>query len=172
MPDSYPPPEEESHSPAVQYAAYPRPGMFPAYGNPEKLKALSDGYHGLTLVFLMNVALMIAVQVVAVALLETGVLIGLFGFAFLLIGVSTYPFNKKIAFGKGWTDRAAIMASVLMALNSALFCGIIGFFVMQMIAAAEIKAYGVRSGILGFKRRDVMARVQELRAQQPAAQPF
>lgn len=71
-----------------------------------------------------------------------------------------------IAYGKGWDPSAAMLASVLMGLNSALCCGIIGYVVMQQIASMEMKRYGIPAGFFGIRKAIVTARVAELRAQE------
>lgn len=166
MSESLPPDEE------IQYAVYPRRSGIPINGSADKLQALYDGYYGINLAFLLNVAIVIVVPSVAAAYWETGVILGLVGFGFLLIGVITYPFTKKIAYGKGWSEGAGVFAAVLLALNSICFCGVVGYLTMQLIAAGEIQAYGISRGLLGFKRTDVVLRIQELRNQQTTPPPF
>jgi hypothetical protein len=172
MSDGIPPPQEDPNTPPVQnFAAYPRGGPHPVHGSPEKLQALMEGYYGLNWVFILNVALAISANVIAASAGGVGAYLGFLGFLFVVVALTSYPMNKKIAFGKDWAPGTALVASILMGLNSALFCGIIGFVVMQIIAAGEIKAYGVKSGAFGFKKKDVLAKIEELRSK-PPTQPF
>ena len=161
---------ETPPEPPPQYVAYPRAQIAP-YGSAERLKALFDGYSYLNRIFILNVALAIAsralgetagtpeiwLMIVAVQVLVMG----------LVIGFATYPGNKKIAFGAGWPPGLGVLASVLMGLNSALCCGIIGYVVMQQIAINHMKRYGLKTAFLGgIKRPQVELAVAQLRAQE------
>lgn len=172
-----PNPEPTPEAPPPQYAAYPRGEGIPMNGSAEKLQALADGYFGLNTVFIINIVLAIGTRALTAAPVATmEEVIGRFAIVVLamlaIIGFLTYPHNKKIAFGKNWSNGAAILASVLMGLNSALCCGIIGYVVMQTIAMGEIKNYGLKGGFLGLKKKDIQARIDQIRAQQPPMQPF
>lgn len=147
---------------------YARPGQGSHYGSAEKIRALYDGYNGLSVVFLINVILAVGSNFALgsptspdAALVTFGVLILGLG---LLVGFLTYPQNRKIGFGCGWAPSQAILASVLMGINSALCCGIIGYVVLQGIAVKEMKKYGLKTGFLGFKKKDVIAKIQEMEA--------
>jgi hypothetical protein len=167
-----PPPNEPNEPPSAppQFAAYPRGPEIAPYGSFEKLQALSDGYFGLNNVFLVNVLLAIGSRA-----LQLGprtpeqawmMIIGAVVVMGLIIGVMSFPFNRKIAIGKGWTDGHAILASVLMGLNSALCCGLIGYIVMQSIASSEMKKYGISAAGLGLKKKVVQERIAQMKAQQ------
>src|SRR5579859_7496136 len=146
--------------PEGQYAQYYRPGQS-SYGSSDRLQGLVDGYFGLNNVFLINVGLVIGLNVLIQSLFRSmppdrdaiTVLLVWVG-AIVVIGISigflTYPSNKKIAYGKDWPPSNATLASVLMGLNSALCCGVIGYVVMQQLAMAEMKKYGVKAGF-GFR---------------------
>lgn len=177
---SEPPPPFDTGNPPPDYSGYyVRPALIPSL-NADKLQALADGYFGLNLVFLLNVALALGLNAL-LGLSRQGevalaALLGGAAFVFLAIAGCSFPFNRKIAFGMGWNSGMAVLASLLMGLNSAFCCGIIGYVVMQQIAFVEIKKYGVRKGPFGIRKRDVAVRVAELRAeelhrQSPAAQP-
>lgn len=91
----------------------------------------------------------------------------------LVVGFATYPQNKKIGYGCGWAPSWPVVASVLMGLNSALCCGIIGYIVMQQFAAQEMKKYGLKTGFGGVRKREVVALVAELhRVAQPMSGPY
>ncbi|MFI5386850.1 MAG: hypothetical protein ACHQ50_12115 [Fimbriimonadales bacterium] len=93
-------------------------------------------------------------------------------FVGIVIGFCTYPYNKKIGFGCDWSPASPIVASMLMGLNSALCCGIIGYIVMQQIAATEMKKYGLKTGFGGIRKKHVAAVVAQLRANaQPVPPP-
>src|SRR5689334_15737872 len=126
------PPQE----PPQQYAAYPRGGPVAGqYGSADQLQALSDGYFGLNTVFVLNLVLAFASRAgTATAKDPATALAILGGFVLvtgLVVGFCTYPYNKKIAYGANWNPGMAVLASVLMALNSALCCGIVGYVVVQ-----------------------------------------
>jgi hypothetical protein len=160
--------------PPLQYSNYPRgQGV---YGSPERLQALSDGYFGLNLVFGLNVVLVIAARAAqltvassstvdpATMLLVICVSLGVIGFA---VGFCTYPFNKKIGYGCGWSPAGPVIASVLMGLNSAFCCGIIGYVVVQQIAGQEIKRYGIKTGFFGLRKKEIAAVIASMRAHPP-----
>lgn len=150
-----------------QYVGYTRPGGH--YGSAERLQSLADGYFGMNLAFIITIVFVIGTRVAAASLVnpETVNPFMILGFIYaipvLIVAFVTYPYNKKIAFGAGWRDGSAILASALMGLN-VLCCGIVGFIVMQMLAGAEIKKYGIPTGFFGLKKRDILARVAQLKA--------
>jgi len=156
-PDSGPPP---------QFAAYPRPQF---YGDPSKLQALSDGYFGLNTVFLYNFGLAILLNVVGrIPNFEFGLILFLISIPLigLVVGYLSYPKNKLIGYGCNWSKHGPLTASILMGLNSALCCGIIGYVVVQNIALKEMRKYGVRGGAFGLRKRDVQAVVDALNSEQ------
>ncbi|MEQ1822327.1 MAG: hypothetical protein ABL949_07450 [Fimbriimonadaceae bacterium] len=158
-------------------AAYYRPGAdgSPAYGSADKLQALSDGYFGLNPIFGLNVLFALGSNVMIrtaspdnVAMIAIGVIVVMFVSILFL----TLPKNKQTAYGKGWSDSNAILASVLMGLNSALCCGVIGYIVMQNIALTEIKRYGIKGGsFFGLKEKDVEAHIAAMRTAPRGVQP-
>ena len=168
-----PPPidPQEPTTPPPQFAAYPRGPEIPPYGSVEKLQALSDGYFGLNNVFVLNIVLSLASRVLPIQAENPKealtLLIGIVVVFFFLIGGLTFPFNRKIAIGKDWPAGYAVLASVLMGLNSALCCGIIGYIVMQQIASAEMKKYGLTFSLFGLKKKDVQARIAQMKGQMP-----
>lgn len=94
----------------------------------------------------------------------------------LIVAFLTYGPNKKIGEGLGWSPSGAVVASVLMGLNSALCCGIIGYVVMQNIALVEMKKFGLKGGgLFGLRKKDVDIAIESLRTQEanmpPSAYP-
>jgi hypothetical protein len=178
QPEQPPQPEQPfaQPPPAADYSGhYPRYEAA-AYGTPERLQALADGYFGLNWVFLLNVVMAISTRAIPAvapdADLALPLLLGAYGAIFLVVAFATFPFNRKIATGKGWDTSAAVLASFLMGLNSALCCGIIGYVVMQSIAAGEMKRYGLKSGFFGLRKADVERRIAELRQAPPPTTGF
>ncbi len=147
--------------PPPKYVAYPRGETGLLYGSADKLQALGEGYFGLNMAFFLNVLLAVGVTLLA----QAGWIAYLLGVLaiFLLIAFLTYPYNRKIAFGKGWADGYAVLTSVLMGLNSALCCGIIGYVVMQQFASSEMKRYGLASGAFGIRKNVWRAMVEQRR---------
>lgn len=154
-----PPPVPPEQPP--NYAAYYRGD---ANVDPNKLRLLKEGYFGLNTVFLVNILMAVGANVA----FRSSEDLGLFAIAvivvFVAIGLLTYPQNKKIGEGLGWAPSSAVLASVLMGLNSALCCGIIGYMVVQSMALKGMKAYGVTAGIFGLKKSVVEQRIAELEA--------
>jgi len=158
-----PPPGPEG---PPSYTPYPR-GQGTVAGTADQLASLRDGYFGLNRAGLITFVLVIGLNVVwATAPAESKLLyIGL-GYPAVMVvsGLSSYPYNKKIAFGAGWNPGIAILASALSAMFSCICWGLLGLIVMQMVAAAQIKKFGVRSGAFGLKKDMINARIEELRA--------
>lgn len=138
-------------SPAPKFAAYPR-NDGSRYGTADKLEALGKGYFGLNLVFLINVVIAVASNSVIQGDLTRYTWVA--GAMFLLIGGLSFPSTKCIGIGKGWPEWGAIVASILLGLNSALFCGIVGFIVMLQIASSEMKKYGLDTKLLSVNKGD------------------
>lgn len=135
---------------------------------------MAEGYFGLNWVFIGNVIILITVNICygvsnsgyrAFLYVALGLLAGLFAY----VTFASLPLNKKIAYGKGWPPSNAIVASILMALNSVICCGAIGYVVMQMIAGAEIKKYGVKQGAFGYRNKQIQQRIEQMREEQRAA---
>ena len=97
-----------------------------------------------------------------------GLLIGLIAITFILVLVLTLPHNKKIGEGLGWSPSGHIVASSLMALNSAICCGIIGYVVVQSMAAKKFKEAGAPRGFFGYKKVELYAFIDQLGMQNPA----
>lgn len=173
-----PPIQDPNQVPPEQFANYPRGAQAAMYGSADRLLALYEGYSGLNYVFLLNVVLVIAGRVLTLAPIwndgSPEIVLIFYGVYFVVlfaaIGACSHPQNKKIAFGKDWPPSNAVIASVLTALFSWLCCGLFGYAVMQQIALNEMKKYGIRGG-LGLKKRDVLARVEEIRAQEATMRP-
>lgn len=165
----------------TRYAQYHRPGD--ELPDPAKLRALGDGYFGLSWVFVVNILLALplgifintsepanADEATKLALLYlAGVVV-----IFVTISTLTYFQNKKIGVGLDWSPALVIIVSILMGLNSALCCGVIGYAVVQTIASNKIKkVYGVKLGMFST-RKLINARVAELerlRAARASGQP-
>ena len=157
-----PPPNDPSRPPPPQYAGYTRPSLVP--GGPDDLQALADGYFGLNNIFVFNIVWVVAFNAYSRSAPTNFTILFIFvGVTVLLIGGLTYPYNKKIAQGMRWSPSAAGVASLLMGLNSALCCGIIGYVVMQSIAAKEMRKYGVTGGAFGMKKKLVQAVIDRMR---------
>ena len=152
-----------SEIPPQQFAAYPRAESLVNPEAADKLQALFSGYSVLSFVFIMNIAFAFVESYCVQSgnlNLGLGAVVGMV----VIIAASTYPSNKKIGYGLGWSPSASIVASILMGINSAFCCGIIGYLVMQSLAAKGIAKAGVRRRWHGgFTKKDVRARIAELR---------
>lgn len=130
--------------------------------------------------FLINIVLAIAINVATGGLASlspnspAGALsayaIGI-GIMFLAITFLSLPANRKIGFGKGWGPSGPLLASILMGLNSALCCGIIGYVVVQQIAYTEMKRYGITPTFMGIRRQQVEERIREMQAMAQSGAP-
>ncbi len=131
-----------------------------------RLRALRDGYFGLNWIFILNVVLVFSFRgVIAVSKDQdelAGALLGMVIILFVIIAAATYPANRKIAIGRQWNPGIAALASILMGLNSALCCGLIGYVIMQSLAASEMRKYGIKPGFFSMRQKDVDAKIAEL----------
>lgn len=134
------------------FAEYPR--NTPAYGSVAQLRSLAEGYFGLSRVFAINIGIVIATNLLSRSGSLSLALIGLILLGVgVLIAILTYGPNKKIGEGAGWSPAQPVIASILMGINSALCCGIIGYAVMQSIAANHMKPYGIKLGAFASKKK-------------------
>lgn len=172
IPPIQPPGDQESQAP--QYAAYPRYQSATVYGDPDKLQALSDGYFGLNIAFLFNVLFAVAANGVVTVIQEPVVWLAVLPILMIAITFITLPHNKKIGQGKGWGPSVPLVVSILMGLNSAFCCGIIGYVVVQMIAIDEMKKHGIKGGTFSLRKKVVEEHIRVLREAQMHAptQPF
>lgn len=164
----------------VRYAPYHRPGD--ETPDPAKLKALADGYFGLNWVFLVNVAMVVPMNILMMgdpmtqeAANAKGLMaLGWIVVIFLTISTLTYLQNRKIGFGLDWSPATVIAVSILMGINSALCCGVIGYAIVQTIASNRMaKVYQVKLTLFNGKRRvdEKVRELEQLRANPPSAPP-
>ncbi len=148
--------------PPQDYGPYYR-GTGPTNLDPEKLRLLKDGYFGLNMVFLLNVAFAIGSNVIFRGLaVEPAVGLGFLAVFLITIGALTYPSNKKIGTALGWEPSGAILASILMGLFAWICCGAFGYMIMQNKALRGMKDYGISAGAFGLKKKVVEQRIAEL----------
>jgi hypothetical protein len=160
-----------SELPPSPVGAYPRP-TFTGPSSPEdadKIEALANGYWGLNWVFLITVVMVVPLNI-AFRLVASPLLLVAIPVVGIVVGFLTYPRNKEIAFGKGWSPTGGVIASVLMGLNVAICCGIIGFIVMQQIAMSGMRKLGVPQKVMR-KKAWVMEYAAGLRGQSPLYVP-
>jgi len=74
---------------------------------------------------------------------------------------ATIRHNKNVGPALGWPEHGPVLASVLMALNAALFCGVIGFIVVQQMISKELGKSGIRMSFFQNKKR-VLAQIEAL----------
>jgi hypothetical protein len=153
--------------PPQGYVEYPRdqsPGSY------QQLKDLTDGYFGLNNAFLINLLLSLAGNAyfrTAGAGADLGLNLAFLAVVAVVVFFATLGPNKRLGAGLGWSPSGPTLASVLVALNSALCCGIIGYIVLQSMAMKRIRDYGLKGGFFGLKKKDVEARLAQLETGQP-----
>lgn len=151
-----------SEIPPPQYVNYPRGSD----SDPEvakRIQALSDGYFGLSKVFGLNILIVLLGNLAVGATNDNlMVVLGIVLAVLVIIGAATLPFNKKIGYGLGWAPNLPVVASILMGINSALCCGIVGYIVVQGMASRGMVREGVRRRWYGISKKDVQARLAEL----------
>jgi len=151
-----------SDTPPVKYAAYPRENSVSTYGTLEKLEALGSGYFGLVTIWAVNLVAVVAGNALALGI-HSFPRLALIVFLVLTFGALSYPQNKKIAYGMGWSNSKAILASVLIG-GTSFFCyAVIGFLIIQNSVARELKRYGVTLGSFGQRKSEFRAAVEARR---------
>lgn len=161
--------------PPPGYAAYPRETV---YGSADQLQALSDGYYGLNWVVIGT----LVVSLVGRGLVETikapdahfAAALGLLAVLILRVAIASFPYSRKIGFGKGWSDAGEIVASALLGLTGWLCFGLVGCAILQSLALSEMRKYGVQGGMFrGPQRAWIKMKVSQMRArEQGTAPPF
>lgn len=136
-----------SEVPPPQFAQYPRSSV-----DKQKLQALADGYQGLSNAFVINICLSIGInflwrQVDSLVAIGAGIVV-----IAVVVFFATLNANKKIGEGLGWSPTGPTLASVLIAANSALCCGMVGYVVVQGLALRELKKHGIKTGVFITKK--------------------
>jgi hypothetical protein len=154
-----------SNIPPPNFAQYPRQGMGP---DAATLRLLADGYYGLNTAFIINVVMNFGSRGISGVAGQSsqgaalGIIAGYVLLMFIVITAITLPHNKKIGEGLGWSSSGPLVASLLMGLNSALCCGIIGYIVVQGMAAKKFKEAGIPRGFFGYKKVEVYNFINQL----------
>lgn len=161
--------------PTPQYAAYPRETV---YGSADQLQALADGYYGLNFVVIGTLVVSLGgrglVETIKAPDAHFSAALSLLAILILGVAVASFPYSRKIGFGKGWSDAGAIAASALLGLTAWLCFGLVGCAIMQSLALSEMRKYGVQGGMFrGPQRAWIKAKVAQIRArEQGTAPPF
>lgn len=156
--------------PPDNFANYPRPGTGPSAAS---LRNLADGYFGLNTAFLINIALNFLMRLLTTTTgqMQPGtaiiLLIAIVLAMFVIVTLVTLPHNRKIGEGLGWTPSGPIIASVLIGLNSALCCGIVGYIVVQAMAAKKFKEAGAPRSFFGYKKAELYHFIDQLSMSHP-----
>src|SRR5579871_1860207 len=122
---------------------YPRPSVLAPYGSAARLQSLADGYFMLIWAFLAN----FVVYFVLIGFGQTSgrqdLLFGSIGLLFLVSALLSYFPNRKVVEGLGKAPSTAILYSLLVGVLSFICCTSLGYAVVQIIAANEIRRYGL-----------------------------
>ena len=136
------------------------------------MKLLGEGYFELSNVFAINIVMALVARVLIAAGGVPGLIIAILALLGGITALTLKP-NRKIGEALGWTENGPMIASVLMGLNSALCCGIVGYIVVQGKASKELRNYGIKPGFLGInKKQFFMALDQRLHEESMGAQPY
>ncbi len=151
----------------LSFANYPR--NEPPPGSADRLQALMEGYYGYSPLFVIHVALFIALMALAMAPGDVGGTAAAAGLPALIVGMGllSYRVNRRVGEGAGWSQIQVVLACVTIALGTVCY-GAIGYIVLQQIVAGRIKRFGVRSGFFGVRKKAIKARIEELRAAEAA----
>lgn len=151
---------------------YPRAQLLPVYGTGGRLRALGDAYYGLSWVFVLNVFLFVVAGAISVPANNINLFLAGLILAAVIVGLVSFRYTRKLAFGMGWSVAGAIVSSIIIG---STLGGIITYVVLQALAAQEIKKYGVKSGAFGFRKKAYKAILDErlsLEASQPVAPAY
>jgi hypothetical protein len=165
----------EGSIPPVQpsYVAYPRGNVPQFYGSSEKLRKLYRGYHGLSYCVLTLILAAITIMGGAVLMGSKGSEV--IGAIVMILGIGLYIFaivlgfkaGRDIGFGSGWSPAMGPIMGLLAPL-----VGIVMIAILQYLAIAEIKRYGIKIGSFsGLKKALVMEKIDELVAAERTPQP-
>jgi len=133
-----------------------------------QLRLLVEGYYGLCWIFLLNVVLAVGhaffMFVTRDPMTDKNIVpsIILLSAMVAIVGYTSYGPNRKIGEGLGWPSGSAVIASVLVGLNSVLCAGILGYAIIQHMAFAGMIRFGVKGGFFGYRKSDMMKRIDEL----------
>ena len=110
--------------------------------------------------FVIHLVAFITAFFVGAMMNNVGVLFGGLIGAGIGVGLFSYRYTKKLAFGLAWQNAGAAVCSVILGIGVG---GIIPYVVLQMLAAQEIKKMGVKTSIFGFKKKDYKSTLEERR---------
>jgi hypothetical protein len=155
--------------PPPQFVAYPR-HHGPIYGSSVKLKALYSGYTALGNLLVLNFFLGV-IPLAAAGTADDNAKIVTFGvwavLLGILVGLASYRTMKDIGFGANWPAKGPVVASAAIGINSAFFCGLFGYVVIQHLAWIELARYGLKTQLVGgVLRKDVEKALMELEARE------
>jgi hypothetical protein len=152
-----------------EHVAYPRPKSVP--GSAGQLRALRDGYFFFTPLLLMNIVWVFG-GMALFNMIDLGH-IGLFAvfleFLFLslsgiLAGFVSYPTNKRIAFGMGWSPTTAVSLSIFSAISGCLCAGMPTILILYMLVRRRISQFGLPYPSWEYKRKEIDALIAEIEA--------
>ena len=130
------------------------------------------GYYGINWAAVFLIAAGVGGYALTLAATDENLIPLYFGLALLILGqyvggfFVVFPQAKRIVFGTQMSAGWALGFTL-----ATTFClGIIGLALMQFLAMSHMGNYGVKSGLLGPKKKVLLARIEELR-NQPKAPP-
>jgi hypothetical protein len=161
--------------PRENYAAYPRANVGPGfiYGTSEKLTKLYRGYHGMSYAVLCAIGTYILMLPPAACFGNPGWEI--LGYILCILPIASFVgiffFSVRsgmdIGFGNGWSPAFGVILGILAPCVGVIMC-----IVMQYLATAEMKRYGiVTRPFLGIDRDHVRATIANLAAMEKSLQP-
>lgn len=146
-----------------QYSGYVRP-TDAQYGSSEKLQALSDGYFGMSQVFAVAICINLISRFAITPESDISAALGFIVGGGLVIGLFTFGFAKKIAFGADKPESWPLMAAIVTGVVWFLFCAAIGVLWLQGVASKEMAKYGLRVRLFGgIPKKLVAAKVEQMR---------
>ena len=154
----------EDATPSVEPAptvAYPRGLERP--GTVEQLRALRDGYFGLTVLSLATAAWIVGgitlfdhMDLGHIGLFAIFLEFMFFGTTGILAAFVSFPINKKISIGMGWTPTTNVLLSICYAFSGCMCFGMPVFVVLYILTSRRLGEFGVRyTPFVGYRKKEI-----------------
>jgi len=169
-----------------QYVAYPRPPLggrkqrrptepprsfeYPAadYGSVQQLRALTDGYKGMSRILAIYLATVFVVAALSFLLIGRSIF---FGVPMALLDLAVIPFFmfaskprlQQMAWAMRWSKGRTLFGRFLMSFSYCCLSGLPGYIFYRMQVARELEKYSVRLTLVGVNKSDFEQAIVHLR---------
>ena len=84
----------------------------------------------------------------------------------VLVGIASVAPVAKFVSGVGWSLAVRPVLVLILAVNSTLICGWIGYLAMLILISGELHRYGFTSGLGGIRRSWLLVAIKRRREQE------